>query len=138
MESGRWSRCVLAILVYRGQRLRMLRGAEEDEAATKIKEEPAYPWVKKRPANESVCRRPSAKRPASATEEDKTEAESHAQHKDRNKDGWLKRNLQSLPEGIVATIEKATAGKRTQITNAIVEKSSDGSWKFNLEHPTLQ
>ena len=100
--------------------------AEEDEPATKVAKRPsADPSVIKRPANETVIKRPSAKRPASAIEEDKTEAESQAKLRDlrdRNKDGWLKRNLHLLPEGIVATIEKAAPGNRTQITNAIVEK----------------
>ena len=112
---------------------------EEDEPATKVAKRPsADPSVIKRPANETVLKRPSAKRPASAIEEDETEEESQAKHRDRNKDGWLKRNMKSLPEGIVATIEKTAPGKRTQITNAIVEKSSDGSWNFNLEHPIVQ
>ena len=88
--------------------------------------------VKKRPANESVFRRPSAKRPASVFKRPS------ATRRDRKKDGWLKRNIKSLPEGVIATIETAAPGQRTQITNAIVEKIGDGSWKFNLEHPTIQ
>ena len=84
----------------------------------------ADPSVLTRPANEPVIKRPSAKRPASAIEEDETEEENQAEQRDRNKDGWLKRNLKSLPEGVIATIEKATPGKRTEITNAIVEKKT--------------
>ena len=97
----------------------------------------ADPSVIKRPANETVLKRPSAKQPASAIEDDAAYVENQARQRDRNKDGWLKRNLKSLPEGVVATIEKAAPGPRTDITNAIVE-NSNGSWNFNLEHPIVQ
>ena len=107
------------------KRLTSKWGAEEDEPATKVAKRPsADPSVLKRPANETVLKRPSAKRPASAMEEDEAGEENQVKQRDRNKDGWLKRNLKSLPEGVVATIEQATPGKRTEITNAIVEKAA--------------
>ena len=121
-------------------RLQSKWGADDDEPASKVAKRPsAAPSVLKRPANaEQVLKRPAAKRPASATEEDDAVEENKPQQRDRNKDGWLKRNIQELPDGIRTSIEKAAPGKRTQITNAIVEKTGDGSWHFNLEHPTVQ
>ena len=78
------------------KRLTSRWGEDDDEPAKKVAKRPsADPSVIKRPANEEqVLKRPAAKRPASAIE-DETDEETQAKQRDRNKDGWLKRNLKS-------------------------------------------
>ena len=53
--------------------------------------------------------------------------------KDRNKDGFLARNISKLPESIRAQYGKANRRDKRSLVNEIVQRLPDGSWGFNMD-----
>ena len=58
--------------------------------------------------------------------------------KDRNRDGYFKRNVHLLEPSIIQMFNKATVGEKRKLVNEIVEQDSEGHWRINVRSAVLK
>ena len=58
--------------------------------------------------------------------------------KDRNKDGFLKRNLQSMPEAIIEQFDSMSCKDKKKLVNEVVVRGDDGQWTIDVQAPILK
>ena len=57
---------------------------------------------------------------------------------DRNRDGYLRRNLNHLPADVVEKLKSSTANDRRRLTNEVVVRDDNGNWSINVSAPILK
>ena len=57
--------------------------------------------------------------------------------KDRNRDGFFKRNTHKLPAEIIQMFNKATTAEKRKVVNEVVVRGTDGEWALNLQAAVL-
>jgi len=58
--------------------------------------------------------------------------------KDRNRDGFFKRNTNELPPGVIELFNKANASDKRRLVNEVVIRDDSGSWTINVQAPILR
>ena len=58
--------------------------------------------------------------------------------KDRNRDGYFKRNVHLLEPSIIQMFNKATVGEKRKLVNDIVEQDSEDHWRINVRSAVLK
>ena len=58
--------------------------------------------------------------------------------KDRNRDGYFKRNASQLPANVLEMLSNASAHEKRRLVNEVVVRDSKGSWTINVASAILK